>query len=67
MGEVEDDAGGYVAALESLEDFVDVGEGLEFDVGFDLAVCGEGKGFGHVVAGADEGAADGDAVGDYVE
>jgi hypothetical protein len=42
------------AVLKALEDLVDRRQGLQLDIGFDLAADSEGEGFGHVLARADE-------------
>jgi hypothetical protein len=65
--EVQNYARRHIAVLEAFEDIVDCGERLEFNVCFNLAIDCEGKGFGHVFAIADEGAANSDAVGDDIK
>jgi hypothetical protein len=53
--------------LKAVEDLVDRRQGLQLDISFDPTSDGEGEGFGHILARADEGTADGDAVGHNVE
>src|SRR5271165_5575567 len=53
--------------LEPVEDLVDRGQRLQLDIGFDLALGGEGECFGHILACADERTADGYAVRYYIE
>ena len=62
LRELEHHARRHIAMREAVEHIVDRRERLQLDIGFDLAVSGEGKRFGHVAAIADEGAANRDAV-----
>ena len=52
--EVEDHARRHIAVLKAVEDLVDRRQGLQLDIGFDLAADSEGEGFGHILARADE-------------
>ena len=64
---VEDHATRDLSVLESVEDLIDRRQRLQLDVGLDLAFGGEGQGLGHILAIADERAANGDAVRDHIK
>ncbi len=53
--------------LESLEDFIDLREGLKLDIRFHLPVDGELKGLRHIFAISNERTANRDAVSNHVE
>ena len=53
--------------LQPVEDLVDCREGLQLDIRLDLALGGKGERLGHILAGTDEGTADGDAIRHHIE
>src|SRR6266511_3911978 len=60
-------SGGHVSLLQSLEDVIDRGQGLELDVRLHLAFDAEGERLDHVLAIPDERASHGGAVGHDVK
>lgn len=52
--EVEDHPGRHVTMLQPVQDFINRRQGLQLDVSFHLAFCGEAQRFGHIVTRSDE-------------